>query len=586
MEIGTFEVTYIIGALLIIGTSLEKYQQPSLRGKKRYLYERFSPKYVTSNTRYYTSMIAYNLLMLGLYALLVLVKDSETVIKALGFPEDTAAESFPLIAAMAIMGAQNLPYINKLEAVVRSWCHAWAKIPSGVRQTRDDIDSVEFNFTGYRDRAALKSDQLLHVDEQDFDKGRATTEWKWARISCVLFGLERARHNEAEGGQFSKGDINAFLFEEYEDEYEQILQSHRALGSAIEAFKNRKRTDSGWIGSDDYRKLRETLHKDMGRLDEQLVWFVACAVRSKQATESQIRISLAKLGFKLADTTKIGISSDSVIIILAIIFAIVVATVITSQSLLFDPLITKLTVVDGEEVKENIEKIPLYVPQKMADALIWGFYTIMAHGAAIAGSHYSRLWAIRRKYWPEWNSPEGRASVSWYFYISIVGGVIGTVALALLNMVYMVLMGKDMPVLEAVDILLLTVVWSGVFFVTALFTAIHLDTTDDSRRNIFKWLVIHTAAAFVVTYFCASIFIDHYHNMSEEMYLDFVTIYKRVIIALVVLISIAMAILMPFLHIKQHKQAQDRKKHDATHLKEEQNGYTAELSERDSKGVS
>lgn len=576
MQLGTFEATCIIGAVLIIGTSWEKYQQPSIKGKKRHLYERFRPQLVTSNTRYYVSMLGYNLLMLGFYALLVLVKDSQNVIELLGFENNASAESFPLIAAMAIMGAQNLPYINKLEAVVRSWCHAWAKVPRGARQTRDEIAEGGFNFAGYINDGALKSDQLQYVEKEDFEKGKATTELKWARISCVLFSLERARNKEAEGDQFSMRDIDATLFEEYEEEYEQMLQSHRALGSAIEAFKNRKKSDAAWKRSDDFRKLRESLHKDMGRLDEQLTSFVACAVRSKHTTESQVKISLAKLGFILADIPRTGISIDSVIIILAIIFAIAVGTVIVSQSLIFNPLVTELS---------NAQKIiPVYIPRQMLDALIWGLFTIIAHGSAIAGSHYYRRFAIRRKMWPVWTGAQKRARVSQYFLAAVMGGFFGTIALFLLGIVHHVLVHKmNAPVLENGNEYLvmseLILIWAFTYCVTALFTAIHLDTTNNTISSIAKWTGIQSLTALTVVSVLATVFIDEYHKIYslDDSYVDIENQFKLVVVVLVTLISMAMAISMPSLHISNCKKEEEQKERDAAQLMEEESGYAAEL---------
>lgn len=321
----------VFGALLVLGTSLEKYGDPVYDADERKPYTKFRPQLTTSNGKYAWSLSLYVFLMEIIYMGVALVPNREELTNLLGSGSFEGDITWPLFAVSLVVGGQNARYINKLERLFRRVCHKWAKIPAGARETVNVLRRAGFSFELYINNPRRQiGDEFQYVSDEDFIATRGTTEEKWARISSILFAINQARDGNQKQDEFSGDDFDEDLFSEYTEEYEQIKSLHRGLGNAVYRFKIKKQADKErdpeepeWIRSPTYMEERRILHEDLDTLLELLLTFVACAVRSKQSTESEIRASLQKIGFKPKDIRPVIISPDDLVILFGGILGIV-----------------------------------------------------------------------------------------------------------------------------------------------------------------------------------------------------------------------------------------------------------------------
>ena len=134
------------GALLVLGTSLEKFGEPTYASSDDQPYTKIRPRFVTSNDRFLLSQILYVVLMEIIYLGIALYPNHEELGRLLGANDFEGNLGYPLFAATIVIGGQNAKYINRIEHWFRSWCHRWAKIPGGARETIKSLRRATFDY--------------------------------------------------------------------------------------------------------------------------------------------------------------------------------------------------------------------------------------------------------------------------------------------------------------------------------------------------------------------------------------------------------------------------------------------------------
>ena len=237
MEHQNFWFIFGIGALLVVGTSIEKYAMADYHKDNGRLHMNFVPRLITSEAKYFVSLAVYLFLILGLYSYVSIAEGGVALAKVFNIKVEIVELGFPLLVASAIMGAQNAKYLKKLELMFRIFCQRLAKVPYGVDRLVDQLLHKPVDFSQYRNIDLNNRREFQHVRFADFDQEYDTTEEKWARICCILYSLNLT----VEGGGLQNGflpnEFDSKLASTYSKEYENLNRLHRGLGNSVEIFR-------------------------------------------------------------------------------------------------------------------------------------------------------------------------------------------------------------------------------------------------------------------------------------------------------------------------------------------------------------
>ena len=393
---------FVSGLILVALVSIERFNEPTFKQTAQGLYRKFSPKDITSEKLYNRALFAYLAIALGFYSGLSF--SSEFSLLVLGADKSVAKNPLnPFIAAAAVITLQSVWFIREIEVSLRSALHRWANIPEGVRRTVESLRRSDFNFALYRDSILSGADEFVHFDQYAvFDEEKIKAEplmRRWLKICCILSAI-RSVHEGPDG----KLSVNDKIFEVYKDEYDSILRMHRALANAVFRYKQMESQEK-------YRHqlpgMRNAILSDLRTLREDLYQFLACAVRSRFPTESEIHVALNRIGFQLPKVDDGGMDPLSVVAPAGFAAAMsIVGAFLMDRS--FDGL-------------SDWKAYLAYLPNTDIEEFLWSFNTFFFYASAIVAALLYRSSVVAKDKWLKIVDGEAVKPVGRY----IVGGIIG-----------------------------------------------------------------------------------------------------------------------------------------------------------------
>jgi len=482
-----FPVAVIIGLAIVLGTSWDRFDEPTYTkkdkvGNKYYL--RFQPRFIALRRKYGRARLVYVGFMCAAYLIVSTTPWLADFIPGLaeaagaGDTESGAAESsaglaqsaaYPLAVAAGLMGFQTVPYLKTLETKCRRTLHTWAKVPKGASDTIMKLMRSDFDFSAYRKLDALKKGkrEFEHVAAKDFEAARNTIENDWAKICCTLHSLRLSREVPPAPGGFDQDCYSDAFFDEYEPEHEEILMLYRNLAKAVSYHKSN--SADGGKGSSESRQV---LQNDLRSLLEKIYSFVACAVRSKQTTESNVVVALNKLGFAMIEPTLPKVDKGF-FVLAALGLALIFPLIAIFGPKLFDDFLT-----NEIDKSELLAAFP-YVPLNAADGALWAVSTILIQlGAAGAALGYRS----RRVRTGDWDG-----SIEQNALAAVLGGCAGFALLSLMSAFHLWTRPEVWQALSASQLswqvfVTHSLVWTLLPVITASFAVFHR-TTGRSERS-------------------------------------------------------------------------------------------------------
>jgi len=524
-----YTFSLLFGFLIVLFVSADTFNRPSYRKTERGLYKKFSPRDLTSNRLYGRALFLYVLVMELLFVGLsfftdlgvLLYQDSET--KAI-FDKLAGTPSYPLFAATVVVGLQNAWFFKEFESHLRANLHKLAKIPAGVQGTVAALRRSAFSFDAYVPAVKRREPELRTLTVQNLLNIGDTLDRRWSKVCCVIYCLRKARSGQVPSdGGFDYSCFDENFFDEYAAEYEGIIDLHRALAVAYERVRDME--DKGQHSAQDLESTRQTILDDLEKLRERLYNFVACAVRSKKGSESEIVTALNKIGFRLPriDNTPLDLIS--------VVYTVGGLGVITYIFAEIGPALF------ADVATEDWRAVLPYVPKGTSDAAQWLIATFLCHGAAALTVLWYRIHLVRRNAWENLDAQVARRPELKYLFGSVLGALAGLAALlafALLPPVLAYLAGAEAVPPEpgtgpgtafmTLDMvvqrtLVPALTWIPVFFLTALSILYYRDAKPaelDWRHRI-AYIAGHSVISAAIGFVCARLYTTAYADVLDTI---------------------------------------------------------------------
>ena len=520
-------VTYLafsIGLIIVVSTSVDIFNQPSYSRNPGKPYTRIKPRFVTLKKKYKRALRLYLLAIAAIYSIITFCPE---VLSGLG-ADDAALKkvvsspAWPLAAVSFVIGLQSLVFIKQFETLCRSRLHKWAKIPEGARETIDRLRRGAFNFNLYNNGNVMHQQEFSHVKPSDFEKEQSSLEHKWAKICCILFNLRMAGKPEADmPAGFSPSAYDTDFFLEYSEEYQDIETLHERLSNTVHLYQKleegEKKDQQG-----SFQTLRESLEKDLDDLLERVYTFIACAVRSKQSTESEVYATLNHLGFSLPSSKEKPIDLDALITFLGSAAMLIVLAVLTGTYVF--PLF----------IKPEIMAAADYMKGGSVIAIVWAVSIICCHGSAAWAALSYRKDRIAKKNWEEPGGISTRPLRN-YLVSALRGGLVGFLFLMVIILIYLainkgaILDDLQLTAQEFFKMVLTNLIWIVAISCTGWFAVYHYDThyEESSKPDYPAKVGLQAVAMAVIGLICAMVYTEiwHYYNPRQGLSVqDFLTV--------------------------------------------------------------
>ncbi len=436
-------VSLAVGGLMVAFASIERFSEPTYKPERgnRELYKKFKPQYFTSDAKYYTALSLYCSCMVGLYLLIAYFPSLIGEFEKLSGNQDarTASALSPFVAASIVMGLQGIIFINKLESSFRRLFHRWAKIPQGVGKTLNQLRACEFSFSQYKDRDVLDEPEFDLVEAADFDSDERMRR-RWARVCCLVYCLRSQRSQSA-----ISFNLDAAFLDEYFEEIDEIKRVFRSLAAAIESYRKHARPSDEGNARDEQvsspQQLRQRIQEEMDDLLDRLYSFIACAVRSRATTESEVIAALKDIGFIFPhdgltqiDTTRMFATFLAVAVVAAA-GPLTIDVVFSDECRAYEAnAIQGVVAAAGDPCNglyRQIKQYYPYIPTRHIDALMWALGAAAVHGLAALVALQYRHARVRARRW--FGSERNRQRpYEKYFIAALFGGCAGYVATSVL----------------------------------------------------------------------------------------------------------------------------------------------------------
>lgn len=466
----TYWLAFAFGFTLVLLVSLEVFNEPSYKKTERGLYKKFRPRDVTSNKLYFRSLILYLASMEFLYTAISSSTELGLALKNSKISSNLAHDpTYPLLAATIVVGFQSAWYIKEIEKRLRAWLHKWAKIPEGARRTIDDLRRSRFVFDRYMEPSILGNRDNLEFEsirELNLSPFESELEKKWTKICCILYSLRISRENSVcPTGGVDSTCYDDHFFDEYLEEYKEIKSLHRGLANSITRYW--EQVKSSGQGSTELERTRETIMEDLNFLQERLYAFIACAVRSRQPSESEVATALNKFGFRLSKEGAPPV--DLLAVINAVGFSAVLVLIgVNIADWYFQSF--------GSSLLQNSR----YVPQSEFDKILWPLATFLYHGVAVSIALFYRKRKVGQNKWESWEGNSPSRPYLRYIWAALFGGLGGYFVLVILSLIdfgVRALLGQELSLLHELPLIFLdNLIWISLGGISAWCAVYYRDT--------------------------------------------------------------------------------------------------------------
>jgi hypothetical protein len=281
-------IFFLIGLLVVMAYAWQRFNEPSFPDREalprtvdplRYLFLR--PTYRRARLVYVGGLIA-------LYALFV--APGPTMIDTLGELgfKDFPPKAWALLIALVLTGVGVAPasvkWLNIIEEWLRRWVHAWFLVPDGVERTIGVLEDARYDPP--ESQLALVSNPATRQRLQDDLKApTGSLRYRWARAAVLMVSLRQM-------GAGAVHPLQKAAFEPFEEDFQAILVTYRALRQDVEAVLNNPAGDDS----------EENLVTLVDNLLKRIYAYISWGIRHQADSERDVDQTLEELGFRIPKT--------------------------------------------------------------------------------------------------------------------------------------------------------------------------------------------------------------------------------------------------------------------------------------------
>ena len=281
-------IFFVIGLLVVMADGWERFNEPSFPDRQ-VLPRTVEPlRYLFLRPTYRRARLVY---VAGLIALYVLfVAPGPTMIDTLG---DLGFKDFPpkawaLLIALVLTGVGVAPasvkWLNIIEEWLRRWVHAWFLVPDGVERTIGVLEDARYDPP--ESQLALVSNPATRQRLQDDLKApTGSLRYRWARVAVLMVSLRQM-------GAGAVHPLQKAAFEPFEEDFQAILVTYRALRQDVEAVLNNPAGDDS----------EENLVTLVDNLLKRIYAYISWGIRHQADSERDVDQTLEELGFRIPKT--------------------------------------------------------------------------------------------------------------------------------------------------------------------------------------------------------------------------------------------------------------------------------------------
>ena len=282
---------------------MKKFGEPTVERSEDDFITQLLPQYLATPDEYFRALLFYLSTLSVLVAVISLL--GPRVVGLGTAPVPDIARSLPLFVALVLVGVlPNVPWLQQLELLLRRFAHERAFIPSASRAVADTLAAAEFNFALFDAERILRSPKMRGVESSDFTKPRDSIEYSWARLSCLLWELQR-RQDSSQIEPILDGE----LLQRYASDLDSIALRRKSLEEDITQYRGEKLADPFYTNDQLHRTIRKTLR--------QLYVLLGCAVRLRLTPNGDLNAVMRPFGFLLNSAGRCSGNQNVMIVALA-----------------------------------------------------------------------------------------------------------------------------------------------------------------------------------------------------------------------------------------------------------------------------
>jgi hypothetical protein len=383
----------------------QKFAERTITGNDDYVYQ-FLPRQLATQDEYFRGFLIYFGTMAYVVVLLSLIGPKNLELLGITLPDRVSYVVVPLAVAFVMVGLlQNIPMLQEIERRLRQYAHERAFIPAAARATEERLSAADFDFSSYGGEV-LQAPEMRGVEPTDFTRARRTLEYKWARLSCLVYEEKSRRMS----GLFDS--LDADLLKSYEKDLDAIEAQRRSMEAEVVAYRTEKAANPYYTNEDLDRAIRNNIYK--------LTVLIGCAVRLKKQPHEDMDLALRSFGFKLVQAPRPTDNQDLKLVAMAIAAASVLALAFAAVA----------------AAHLGLWAVTFFFPRTWFQPFVEMAATVVPFAAAIMTADLVRRRYIKKGTWFASAGAGRRASGGNYVRVAAACAVAGYVSLILWGFVF------------------------------------------------------------------------------------------------------------------------------------------------------
>ena len=422
---------------------------------------RLPPRYLANAREYFRGLCVYVGLMTSAVCVLSLASPKDwtflgvvdknwsvlNYIFGIHVPPEIAYVAAPMTVALLLLGYfPSIPVLKETLDALEKWFrhlgHERAFIPVAARAMAETLSEADFDFSMYQQNGARSSAEMRCVAPTDFSMPRDSLEYRWARLSCLVYALERDR-------TLGNRKLIDGLLLQYATQLDEIEELRRNMENEVAIYRREKSHNADYRDYGLERRIRDALFR--------LYVLLGCAARNTKPYRDGER-ALQPFGFQLVGLTY---PSDNLRL------KLVTIAIMTAGVLLLGYAAVGLA-------SRHLWQVSPFFPTTWYQPLFDTASAIALYGCAIFAADLVRTRLIKDGRWWRGGPRAGwRERGACYARLALVCGISGYVGTVLWGLA---VSGVTRSWLEATMLLLIVPAVTGWFYVY------HLDNAERQMR--------------------------------------------------------------------------------------------------------
>ncbi len=276
-------VFFVFGFLLVLGHAVQRFNEPSFPNRDTLPRTLVPLRYLFLKSAYQKARLAYVLVALILYILLL--APGQDIITALGgtafkdFPAKAWALPVALIMTGLSVAPSSLKFLNIIDEQLRRWIHTWFLVPDGVKRMIGILEDADYEPPTDQLRAVASPfrEQL----RDDLKQPRNSLQYRWARAGMLMQSLRQM-------GAGAGHPLKMASFEPFTEDFEEIRKWYKAV-----------RQDISEVSRPISQDKEEELIKSVNNLLKRIYAYISWGIRNQADSQREIDETLKRLGFRI-----------------------------------------------------------------------------------------------------------------------------------------------------------------------------------------------------------------------------------------------------------------------------------------------